>query len=103
MSSFTTMDSASNYSFKIPHSSFLESYARYVSLVDECIREKKAISGRFQLINLKVGRKPISEKSKKVVIDVTKGLKQVCLSFFFHNLEWTETPFIIGFEKTKGV
>ena len=27
MSSFTTMDSASNYSFKIPHSSFLESYA----------------------------------------------------------------------------
>ena len=59
LSSFLLMDSASEYSFKIPHATFKKCYNRYVAQVEECIKEQRTISGRFKLIGINAGREPM--------------------------------------------
>ena len=75
------MESASDYSFKIPRSTFDKCYDRYVKLVEKRIENGDTSGGLFDLIDIKSGRKPISGKSKKVVVDITKGMKKVRFCF----------------------
>ena len=95
MSSFTTMDSASEYSFVIPHSTFIKAYERYVSLVEAAVKSGKT-PGLFDLIDLKQGRKVIEKEAKSVVVDVAKGLKKVGF-LLFNSIAWNEsTRLVVG-------
>ena len=77
LSSFLLFDSASEYSFKIPAATFRKAYSRYIQILENKIASGDTSIGLLELIGLKSGRKAISDKAKKVVVDVAKGLKKV--------------------------
>ena len=91
MTSFTLLDSASDYSFRIPKSTFLESYDRYVHLLEQRVLNQIENKGLFQLVDVKVGRKPIPEVVKETVVDVAKGMKKVGYFFVLTLLAWSKT------------
>ena len=61
------MESASDYSFKIPRSTFDKCYDRYANLVEKRIENDDTSSGLLDLIDIKSGRNPISAKVDRMV------------------------------------
>ena len=84
MSSFLNMDSASDYSFTIPRSTFVKCYQRFVLQLEERLESGDSSNGLFELIDVQTGRKPIEKKAKNAVVQLTKGLKKVGLLAVFN-------------------
>ena len=57
------MDSASDYSFDIPHSTFIKAFERYVSVVEASVKSGET-NGLFDLIDLKKRKKRDSKRNK---------------------------------------
>ena len=80
LTAFLTLDSASDYSFTVPRSTFKDAYSRYVHLLESRVLGNDKRVGLFNLVENKPGRKSIPQVAKDNVIDLMKGMKKVCFA-----------------------